>query len=78
MMGQVRGATGEVVCVEEREGIDQNRSNSRGYQQGEHGMACSMTAILYEGPRDRMLRIEDRRFSGSGTVSAAPWLGLNI
>ncbi len=63
MMWKIRGAISEVVCIEEWERVDQDRSRRDGYKKGDEGMARRMIAVSREGRGERMLRVEVRRVS---------------
>lgn len=62
MTGQVRGAIGEVICIEEGEGIYQSHGDSDGDEEGVHGMPRSIGTESGEDISKGMLGIEDWRF----------------
>ena len=65
MVGQIRGAIGEVICVEEGEWVYEGGSRRDGYEEEDNWMAGGATSILREGASEGMLRLEDWRLSSS-------------
>jgi len=60
-MGQVRGAIGKVIRIEEWEGVYQCHGDSDGDEEGVHRMSGSIGTEPGEDISKGMLGIEDRR-----------------